>query len=186
MAILPIAYYGDPVLRQKTQKIEEINDEIRQLVDDMIETMYENNGMGLAGPQVFRSLAIFIVCYPYEDEEGETKFTKPKVFINPKLSEPSEEKWEYDEGCLSLPKLMCSVNRPYSITVEYTNMEGERLTERFSHWEARPIMHENDHLNGVLTFDRTDQKNRKNIEPELQKLKKMTIERRKKEKKRKK
>lgn len=170
---LPLAYYGDPILRKKGARIEEINDEIRQLVADMIDTMYESNGIGIAAPQVHRSLALFIICRMQKDQEGKWNYTdKTQVFINPKIVSYSEEKTCISEACLSIPKVSGNVSRPYKVTVTATDLEGKEFTMEFTDLEAHIVLHENDHINGVLFIDRVDAKERKLMEPNLRSLKK--------------
>lgn len=171
---LPLTYYGNPVLRKKTAKVAQITDEIRQLVNDMIDTMREQNGIGLAAPQVNKSLAIFITEAPIRVEgEPEENWLpgKLRVFINPKLSGHSEEQWMRGEGCLSIPHVYGEVPRPVYVTVEATDLDGNLFTEEFSWLEARAIMHENDHINGVLFIDRIHGKERKELEPQLNAVK---------------
>lgn len=171
---LPLAYYGNPILRKKCLEIEEINEDIRQLIGDMIETLEEQNGIGLAAPQVKRDLRLFLtkVPHPSKDDPDQWEEGQVKVYINPKLSDPSQEAWEREEGCLSIPKIYVSVIRPYRITVEATDLEGRLFTEELSGLEARCVMHENDHINGVLMVDRIKGKARREIEDDLRRLKK--------------
>lgn len=169
---LPILYYGHPILRQKCEPITEITDDIRKLVDDMIETMYANDGAGLAAPQVGRSIRLFILCHYTEESDGSWSLSKPKVYINPKLSSPSEEMVEDAEGCLSIPGMRAKVLRPYKITVEATDLEGNTFYEEVEGYNARGRMHENDHINGVLYVDRVDAATKKKIEPFLKQMKK--------------
>lgn len=168
---LKLAYYGDPVLRKKTVPIEVIDEEIHQLVQDMAETMEGNDGCGLAAPQVHRSISLFITCIPrYVDEEtvlpGELR-----VFINPKIVSYSEETYSCKEGCLSIPGMRASVTRPLKVTVEATNLKGERFVEEFVEFDAHVICHENDHLNGVLYVDRLSPKRKREIEGYLRDIK---------------
>lgn len=172
---LPLAYYGDPILRKKTSPVTHIDDQIRRLIDDMTETMRKNDGIGIAAPQVHQSLAICIVCPPVIVGEGEDRKIiegTPRVFINPKLSNPSEHITSYSEGCLSIPKLHAEIIRPASITVEAMDINGNIFTEELFGMEARILMHENDHLNGVLFIDRIQGKKRQALEPQLQQIKK--------------
>lgn len=170
---LPIAYYGNPVLRQKGVRVEEINDELKQFVHDMTETMIAERGMGLAAPQVHRTIALFITHVPhYNEEKDEWIEGTFRVYINPKITNRSDEEWEQDEGCLSIPGIRGDVYRPYGITIEYTNLQGERVTESYEGLEARCIMHENDHINGTLYIDRMHPKDRKEIENHLRNIKK--------------
>lgn len=169
---LPLAYFGNPVLRKKGLPIEEITDEIRQLVHDMIETMEVENGAGIAAPQVHKSLDLFVTQVPLHDEETDTwEPGELRVFINPKLSKPSEKKWVYPEGCLSIPGVRGEIERPWAITVEATDIEGNQFTLDLEGLEARVVMHENDHIKGTLFPDRMSAKERKKIESGLARLK---------------
>lgn len=169
---LPIAYYGDPVLRKKCERINEINDDIRQLVDDMVETMHANDGMGLAAPQVHRSLTLFLTCVPILGEDGKFKQGNLRIFLNPKILAYSEDKWTHDEACISIPKLYGHVTRPVRISIEATDLDGNTFQEEFTGLDARVFLHENDHINGVLYIDRMHGKERQELEPYLRELKK--------------
>lgn len=170
---LPLTYFGNPILRKKGAKVEKFDQELRQLVADMEETLEEHSGIGLAAPQINRSLRLFItkVPIPTEDKEGEWEEGPLLVFINPILSNPSPEKWVYSEGCLSIPGIYTDVERPYKITVEAQDLEGNTFKETYQGLQARCIMHENDHINGVLIIDRINGKKRQEIEPLLKKIK---------------
>lgn len=170
--LLPLAYYGNPILRKKVKLIENVDDSIRQLAADMIETMHQLDGAGLAGPQVHQSLSIFITYIPNKNEEGEWVYSKEKVYINPKIIQYSDQLWTAQEGCLSIPELYVEVVRPAQIIVEATNLEGERFSEELHGWHARAFLHENDHLNGVLHVDRLQGKKRNEIEQQLKAIKK--------------
>ncbi|NGX42644.1 MAG: Peptide deformylase [Chlamydiae bacterium] len=169
---LPLAYYGDPMLRKKGVAVEVIDDEIRQLVRDMVDTMIEHNGIGLAAPQVHRSLDIFITAAPNKQPDGSWKPGELRVFINTKILFVSEEKESTSEGCLSIPTLYAEVVRPVKIRIHATDLDGNEFEEEFSGLEARDILHENDHVNGVLFVDRIQGKERKEIEPKLREIKK--------------
>ena len=169
---LLLAYYGDPILRQKGKQINEIDEELRQLVINMIETMHHRNGFGIAAPQVHRSLALFITCVPIEQPDGSVLPTKPRVFINPKVLSYSEETDIHSEGCLSIPKVYGDVQRPLKISVQATNLEGEEFTDEFEGFQARCFLHENDHINGTLFIDRISGKQRKELASSLREVKK--------------
>lgn len=169
---LEMRYYGDPILRQKAKEVGEITEEIRGLIQGMKETMRLQKGVGLAAPQVGVLLRIFISNIDYEDDEGEVHYlAEPTVYINPLLSSPSEVLIESSEGCLSIPGLHANVIRPLSIVVEATDLSGNRFKKECSRYLARCMMHENDHLNGVLFVDRIKGKMRDKIEVELKKIK---------------
>ncbi len=170
--ILRLAYYGDSVLRKKGAPVLNIDDSIKQLVKDMAETMEANDGCGLAAPQVHHSLTLFITCIPrYIDEEtvlpGELR-----VFINPKIIAYSQEVWPCEEGCLSIPGLRETVVRPLKVTIRATNLDGLVFEEEFIGFDAHVIMHENDHINGVLYIDRLPPRRKKEIESYLRAIKK--------------
>lgn len=168
---LPLAYYGNPILRKRVASIEGIDDEMRQLVKDMLETMEANNGAGLAAPQVHRSIALFLTNIDVPGPDGEWLPGKLRVCFNPKILAVSDEEWEWSDGCLSIPKLWGKITRPVRVDVEYTNLEGERIQETLFGPEAWCFLHENDHLNGVLWIDRLKGKARQEIEPKLRAIK---------------
>lgn len=170
--LLQIAYYNDPILRKKTKPIATIDNQLRTLVDNMIETMRHNDGMGLAAPQVFQSISLFITCPPKQDERGKWVEGDLRVFINPKILSVSEELWVHSEACLSIPKIHEDVVRPVSIRIEATDLQRERFQEDLHGWDARVFLHENDHINGVLFIDRVKGKQRKEIEPLLRMINK--------------
>ena len=171
--ILDLKYYGDPILRKKCKPIEKITDEIRQLAQDLCETVIASDGAGLAAPQVGHALCIFVCRYEDGvDAEGWPILTSPKIYINPKLSSPSDEMIVHGEGCLSIPGIYEKVARPRRIIVEAMDLDGNLFVDEATDWKARAIMHENDHLNGVLFIDRIHPKSKKKIEPLLTDLKK--------------
>lgn len=169
---LPIRYYGDPILRKRAEPIQEITEEIRQLVKDMIDTIDLGNGIGLAAPQVGLSIRLFILRNYIISEDGRWSVSEPKVFINPKISSPSQEMVVEDEGCLSLPGIRENVIRPFRITIEATDLDENLFTEEVEGINARVRMHENDHINGVLFIDRLDTRTRNKIDADLRAIKK--------------
>lgn len=170
---LPLAYYGQPVLRKKAALVQTIDLDIQQLINDMVETMEAENGIGLAAPQVHRSLAIFITCVPFEKPDNTIIPGELKVFINPKILKISTESWECLEGCLSIPNLHGKVERPLKISFEALDREGKKFSGELEGMEARAFLHENDHLNGVLYIDRIKGKERQEVEPKLREIKKL-------------
>ena len=145
--ILDVTKLGEEVLRQVANPVEEVNDEIRQLAEDMFETMIENDGVGLAAPQVGKSLRMFVVI---ADDEVR------RVFINPQIIKTSEEVGEYDEGCLSIPQVYETIVRPVAVTVQALNEKGKPFVLEADGLLARIIQHEYDHLDGILYIDRGD------------------------------
>src|SRR5580658_9995892 len=115
---LPLAYYNDEVLRKKAQRVNHIDDQLRQLIDDMIETMHDRNGIGLAAPQVFQSLTLFVTCVPSQQHNGKMLPGRERVFINPQIIHYSKETQSFSEGCLSIPNIYLKVTRPSTITFQ--------------------------------------------------------------------
>ena len=171
---LPITYYGSPILRKKCIPIEAITDEIRQLARDMIETMDVSNGIGIAAPQVGKSIRLFVLRNYVQLPDGKVGFSDPKYYINPKLSNISQETVMGEEGCLSIPGIHEEIARPLSLTVEALDLDGKPFTENLQGIDARVVLHENDHINGVLFIDRLDPEAKKRIEPLLREIKKKT------------
>lgn len=149
--VLKFADIKDPVLREKAKAVGKIDKKIKQLIGDMKETLVAQNdpeGIGLAAPQLGKSLAIFIVSF----EGLERVVINPKVVSIGKVKE-SKKREKTLEGCLSLPHYYGPIKRPDEITIEYTNELGERKTEKFEGFPAHIIQHELDHLNGTLFID---------------------------------
>ncbi len=169
---LPLAYYGDPILRKKGAAVSNVDEKIHDLIHDMAETMEANNGCGLAAPQIYQSLALFITRIPHQIDEKETLPGELKVFINPKIISYSREVWACQEGCLSIPGLREVVSRPLKVTIQATDLEGKEFQESFFEFAAHVIMHENDHINGVLFIDRLPAKRKKAIDSYLREVKK--------------
>lgn len=169
---LPLTYYGNPILRQKTQPITKITDEIRQLVADMQETTEHEDGVGLAAPQVGKSISLFITLVPKMEDDKIVEPAKLRVFINPKVLSISEETWTCQEGCLSIPQFWDDVERPLKVTIQAMDLDGNIFEEEFTEFDAHVILHENDHLNGVLFVDRLHAKRKKEIENMLRNIKK--------------
>ena len=145
--ILDITKLGEDILRQKAQPVEEVNDEIRQLAEDMFETMLAADGVGLACPQVGKSLRMFVLI---ADDNVR------RVFINPQIIQTSKEVCDYDEGCLSIPQIYETITRPQKVTVQALNEKGRPFTLDADGFLARIIQHEYDHLEGILYIDRGD------------------------------
>lgn len=165
MAILKIVKYGDPILRQKTQPISEINDDVRKLAEDMLETMYSSRGVGLAAPQIGLSLQICVIDVIPDGKN------RPVVFINPKIIS-GENKIEQEEGCLSFPKIYEKVKRFDKVKVEYTDLNGETKIVDAEGFFAKACQHEIDHLNGKVFIDYLPEWKRKLVEKEIRRRKK--------------
>ncbi|MEI6242556.1 MAG: peptide deformylase [Chlamydiota bacterium] len=169
--ILPLRYYGDPVLRKKALFVESITEDVRKLVFNMIETMDAKKGVGLAANQVGVLLKIFIIRPEISNKDGDISLGDPEVYINPILSQPTQETDFFSEGCLSFPGFHLDIERPKGIHIKAMNLEGQWFEEDILGFKAREIMHENDHLHGAFFIDRY-KGSKKAIEPILRKLKK--------------
>ena len=165
MAILEIVKYGDPVLRKKTAPVTEITDDIIQLAEDMLETMYAAPGVGLAGPQVGVSLQICVIDVVPEGKRN------PIVLINPKVLS-GEDKVELEEGCLSFPKIYEKVKRWNKVRVEYVDLKGDLKEVEVEGFLAKAFQHEIDHLNGKVFIDYLPDWKRKLVEKEIRRRKK--------------
>ncbi len=152
MAIREIVKTPDPVLRRKAHKITNFDKNLQTLIDDMIETMREAPGVGLAAPQVGVSERLIVI--EYGDDEDETVPKKLFALINPEIIQASEEKVEGVEACLSIPQLMGEVERHEKIVVKGFNRHGKPVKIKVDGWLARIFQHEIDHLEGVLFTDR--------------------------------
>jgi peptide deformylase len=152
MALREIIVLPDKQLRLVSRPIEKVTPEIRKLADDMLETMYDAPGIGLAGIQVAQPLRIITMDLAKRDEEGETQ-PRPRVFINPEILSASEDMSVYEEGCLSIPEYYEEVERPARVRVRFTDLDGKVHEEDAEGLYATCIQHEIDHLNGVLFVD---------------------------------
>lgn len=160
--ILPIVAYGDPVLKKEAEEIDKDYPELMQLIEDMFETMYEASGVGLAAPQIGRSIRLFVVDgSPFaekdEDEEEDPRAAGmegfKKVFINPIIEEEEGKEWGFAEGCLSIPKIREEVLRKERVRLSYYDENWNLHDEWFDGYKARIIQHEYDHIEGVLFTD---------------------------------
>ncbi len=149
--IYPIVMYGDPVLRQKAKDIEKGTD-MKQLIEDMYETMHGASGIGLAAPQIGKAIRLFVVDgTQLEDEEHMTDFKK--AFINPQIIEELGTAWEFEEGCLSIPNIREKVSRKGELKIKYYDENWELHEEEYDGMKARIIQHEYDHIEGKLFVD---------------------------------
>ena len=174
--LLEIVKYGDPVLRQKGEHVGEIMPEITQLIDDMVETMHEEHGIGLAAQQVGKALQLTMVdVTDMEDRpsrmsiDGEAVKPEdymPLILLNPEWTAVGDTKKEASEGCLSFPEVYGDINRHEEIDVKAIDENGEAVAFRCSGLLARAIQHEWDHLQGILFIDRMNAFVRTELKPE--------------------
>lgn len=158
--ILPIIAYGDPVLRKVCDTITEDYPELPKLIEDMFQTMYHSNGVGIAAPQVGLAIRLFVVdTNGFSENEDLTSEEKEylrnfkKVFINAKIIEEEGQPWAFNEGCLSIPGVTEDVSRKPTLVIEYQDEHFVKHTETFTGLAARVIQHEYDHIEGILFTD---------------------------------
>lgn len=167
MTIRPILIHPDPRLKKPADPIPEITDEIRALAADMLQTMYDAPGIGLAAPQVGEGVRLMVMdCVK---EEGVPP--RPLALVNPEVAWRSEERAVYEEGCLSIPEQFADVERPASVEITWTDLDGGRRRERFDGLWATCVQHEIDHLDGKLFIDYLKPLRRQMITRKMQKLK---------------
>jgi peptide deformylase len=152
MTLLEIVKLPDPILRRKAHKVEALTKELQTLIDDMIVTMRDAPGVGLAAPQVGVSLRVIVI--EYGDDEDESKPKKLYTLINPEIVKTSEEVVEGIEACLSVPALAGTVDRFEEITVKALNRQGKPVKIKADDWLARIFQHEIDHIDGIVFTDR--------------------------------
>lgn len=177
--ILPIVQYGHPVLRERCKPVEEVTEEIRTLAADMLETMYDANGVGLAAPQIGVALRLAVIdvahdpeCITFLKVNGEDAALEsimPLIFINPEL-ELVGEKERDAEGCLSIRDLRAEVTRPNAVKATLPQFDGSVLVIETDGLLARALQHETDHLNGVLFIDRLSPATKLSIKRKLKRL----------------
>jgi peptide deformylase len=173
--ILPIVAYGAPVLRKVAGDINKDYPQLDKLIDDMWETMYYSNGVGLAAPQVNKGIRLFVVdteqIFGNIDDEDKGKYPDEpgvkKVFINAHVKQMEGEEWPYNEGCLSIPKIREDIMRPETIVLEYLDENFQPHTQSFNGITARVIQHEYDHLEGKLFIDYLKPLKRKMLQGKL-------------------
>lgn len=157
MAIRIIRENGDEILRKKSREVEVVDDKIREILDDMVETMHKSNGVGLAGPQI-GILKRLVVIDLYDDNE-------PIKLVNPRIIKQEGEQ-EVEEGCLSFPNQFAKIIRPAKVTAEALNENGEKITIKAEGLLAQAISHEIDHLDGILFVDKIISGTLEYVEPE--------------------
>jgi peptide deformylase len=180
---LSILQYGDLILRAKGKHIEKIDNRIRELAQNMIETMHAANGVGLAAPQVGESLQLTVLDVSQVEDRPSTmklngentdpQSAMPLVLINPEINLGSETEMG-TEGCLSFPEITGEIERPKSVTVRAQNLDGEAIEIEATGFLARAIQHEVDHLNGILFIDRMSSAAKTSLSSKLKRLQKET------------
>ncbi|CAN5610511.1 peptide deformylase [soil metagenome] len=174
--ILEIVQYGHPALRAKGRRIEKVDDEIRQLADDMLDTMYDADGVGLAAQQVGMPLQLCVIDVSGVEDRPSQLFINgtgvdieenmPLVLVNPDVETFGEEETG-PEGCLSFPGIRGDITRPFSVRVSAKSLEGDDIVFAADGLLARAVQHEHDHLHGILFIDRMEAKEKKSIQAEI-------------------
>ncbi len=183
--VLPIVAYGDPVLKKEAEEISEDYEGLDKLIDDMFETMYAANGVGLAAPQIGKSIRLFVVdasSFAEPDDDGEVDPMAEglegfkKVFINPIIEEEFGKTWDFREGCLSIPNIREDVSRNAHIKITYFDENWEFHEESYGGYAARVIQHEYDHVEGVLFTDKIGPLRRRMIKRKLNDISKGIVD----------
>ncbi|MEM9715724.1 MAG: peptide deformylase [Pseudomonadota bacterium] len=166
MALLPILIHPDPRLKTKCVDVTDFDDALKAFSEDMLETMYDAPGIGLAAPQVGVTKRVLVMDCTAKDDDPD-----PMVLVNPKVIAASEEMSVYEEGCLSIPEQFDNVERPAEVTVEFQDLSGQTVTRDFDGLWATCVQHEIDHLDGKLFIDYLSRMKRGMITRKMQKLK---------------
>lgn len=174
--IYPITAYGDPVLKEEAQDIPQDYPGLQELIADMFATMYHAHGVGLAAPQISKSIRLFVIdSEPMMDDEDKGKGVK-KAFINPEIIEEDGEEWGFEEGCLSIPGVREVVYRPERIVIRYFDEEWNEHEDTYDGMTARVIQHEYDHIEGILFTDHLNALKKRLIKSRLAKISKGDVD----------
>tara|TARA_B100001758_G_scaffold81904_1_gene69635 strand:- start:44378 stop:44935 length:558 start_codon:yes stop_codon:yes gene_type:complete len=175
--ILPIVSFGASILREKCKNINSDYPDLDILLDNMWETMYNANGVGLAAPQINKNIRLFLIdTSPFLEDDHTKEPPVKKVFINAKIVKEEGDEWSFNEGCLSIPEIREDVVRKPTIVVEYLNDKFERKIETFNGITARVIQHEYDHINGILFTDKLSPLRKRMIKSKLFEISKGNIQ----------
>jgi peptide deformylase len=180
--ILPIIAYGDPVLRKLATEIDNEYPELKTLIANMKETMYNASGVGLAAPQIGIAIRLFIIdAFPFAEDEDlseedrATLKTFNRIFINAKIIEEEGEEWSFNEGCLSIPDVREDVSRKPKVTIEYQDEDFKTHTEVLEGLAARVFQHEYDHIEGILFTDKLSTLKKRLLKKRLENISKGKI-----------
>lgn len=180
--ILPIVAYGENILKTKAVNITSGYPELKKLINDMWETMYNANGVGIAAPQIGKSIRLFVIdASPFSedkeisDDEISTLKNFKKVFINPEIIDETGDEWNFMEGCLSIPNIREDIKRKEKITIKYYNESFEEIVLGLQGLAARVVQHEYDHIEGVLFIDKLSSLKKKLLKGKLNDISKGKI-----------
>lgn len=181
--ILPIVAYGDPILRKVGKDIDQNYPEFKQLLENMWETMYKAEGVGLAAPQIGKDIRLFVVdTAPFsqdedlDDDERAFLATFKKVFINATIINEEGKEWAFTEGCLSIPNIREDVNRKEEVTIKYLDEHFIQQTEVLNGLAARVVQHEYDHIEGILFTDKLSSLKKRLLKKKLANISKGLVE----------
>lgn len=179
--ILPIVAYGDPVLKKRARNIEKDEPQLQELIDNMFETMYSAQGVGLAAPQIGKSIRLFVIdASPFGEDENDPMAEKVKdfkeVFINPEIIEEDGEQWAFREGCLSIPDIREEVKREPNIRIRYYDRDWTLHEKNLDGYAARIVQHEYDHIEGILFTDHLTPLKRRMLKRKLTEIAKGQVE----------
>ncbi|HLP50156.1 MAG TPA: peptide deformylase [Chitinophagales bacterium] len=174
--VFPIVAYGDPVLRKVAVEIDKNYPELDKLIDDMFETMEKSKGVGLAAPQINKSIRLFVIDSTRMYDEDEKNEGIREVFINARILEELGKEWAYEEGCLSIPNIREDVNRKAKLKIEYYDQKFKKHTKEFDGMTARVIQHEYDHIEGKLFIDHLKPLKRSLLKGRLDKISKGIVD----------
>ena len=180
--ILPIVAYGENILKTKAVNITSGYPELKKLINDMWETMYNANGVGIAAPQIGKSIRLFVIdASPFSedkeisDDEISTLKNFKRVFINPEIIDETGDEWNFMEGCLSIPNIREDIKRKEKITIKYYNESFEEIELDLQGLAARVVQHEYDHIEGVLFIDKLSSLKKKLLKGKLNDISKGKI-----------
>lgn len=174
--ILPIYAYGQKVLKKKAKAIEQDFENLESLLSDMWETMYNAQGVGLAAPQIGKSIRIFLIDTIQVMEEGKEEEGVKQAFINAEILEESGKEWSYEEGCLSIPQIRGDIERQEKIVIRYYDENFKEHTTEFDGINARVIQHEYDHIEGILFTEQLKPLKKRMIKRKLAAIKKGQVQ----------
>lgn len=179
--IYPIIAYGDPVLKKEAEEIDQNFEGLDEIIANMFETMYSANGVGLAAPQIGKSIRLFIVdASPFAEDEDDERAKGldgfKKIFINPIIEEETGDEWAFEEGCLSIPKIREDVFRKEKIRITYYDENWNLKDEEYDGYAARVIQHEYDHVDGVLFTDHLSALKKRMLKKKLTNISKGEVE----------
>lgn len=174
--ILPIFAYGQPVLKKVAQEIDETYPNLKELIENMWETMYQAEGVGLAAPQIGLPIRLFVIDTVQTQEEGKEQEGIKQVFINAEKIEESGTDWAYEEGCLSIPDIRGDVNRPPQLKIRFQDENFNEHIKIYSGINARVIQHEYDHIEGVLFVEHLKPIKKRRIKRKLENIRKGNID----------